>query len=221
MRSSKSTTESSSHVGNGLDPTAAGIDADIESLWTDDGLNDPLTVENFNRVLVGKPRNFYRTAPDKAYRRKCVILVIKSENSVGEEYFLVGDKMRGKIDEARPCTLVTVVDRVGYPRLWPLIEPRDGENDNDAWVSARAGARVGLARWTKLLWRARAYYTRDAEDGYAPDPDWSKLPPFADLIKSAFGEHGIINDESHPVYRALVGKPPTSAPADLDADPLC
>jgi hypothetical protein len=207
--------EAEAHEAEAVDQTPSGDDADIRELWTDDGLNDPLTTERYHKVPIGKSKSFFRTHPDKKYRRKCEILVLKSENSIGEEYYLIGPKMKGKIDEARPCTLVTVVDRLGYPRLWPLLEPRDGENDNDAWISARAAARQGLEKWIKILWKGRAFVTREAEKGYAPNPDWSKLPPFSELIRTAFGEHGVIRDESHAVYRQLFGK---SATTDADSD---
>ena len=38
----------------------------------------------------------------------------------------------------------------------------------------------------------RESMTREAQEGYAPDPDISKLPSFNELIKIAFGENGII-----------------------------
>jgi hypothetical protein len=49
----------------------------------------------------------------------------------------------------------------------------------------------------KLVWVRRAYQTREALPGYAPDPDFSKLPPFNDLVRLGFKEHGIIHDEKH------------------------
>ena len=124
--------------------------------------------------------------------------------------------MRGKIEEARPCTLVAVVYRDGTPRLWPLKFPRDGERDNEAWTSARSAARKAMDRWVKLVWSSRTYQTREAQPGYAPDPDWSKLPDYNELVKLAFGEKGIIRDESHPVYRDLLGSAPSKADRDDD-----
>ena len=44
----------------------------------------------------------------------------------------------------------------------------------------------------------RSYLTRDAQPGYAPDPDWKKLPPFNELVKAAFGPHGVIQDTDSP-----------------------
>jgi hypothetical protein len=132
--------------------------------------------------------------------------VHKSENMVGEEFYLIGAEMRGQIPEARPCVLVCVVDRTGMPRLWPIMRPRSGERDNAAWITSRQVARAGLHRWVKLVWAGRAFISREAEPGYAPDPDWSKLPPFLELAATAFGRDGIIRAATHPIYRHLFGK---------------
>jgi hypothetical protein len=183
-------------------------DADDISRLFDPELGDAITETVLHSILVRKPKDFFRTHPDKTYRRQTEIYTHKPEGMVDEQYYLIDPAMKGRIEEARPCTLVTVVDREGTPRLWPIPLPRDGERDNDAWKTARAAARVGLDKWVKLVWAKRAYKTRNAQQGYAPDPDWSKLPPFNDLVRTAFGEHGIIRDENHPIYRELFGVKP-------------
>jgi hypothetical protein len=50
-----------------------------------------------------------------------------------------------------------------------------------------------------LVWAGRSYTTRDAQLGYAPDPDWTKVQPYEELCAAAFGEHGVIDDEGHPI----------------------
>jgi len=190
---------------------------DIAKLWIDTGLGDALTTEHVHSIPIGKPRDFFRTHPDPAYRPRAEIYVQKSENVIGEQFFLIGPAMRGRIDEARPCILVCVVDRTGAPRLWPIMQPRHDEKDNAAWSSARAVAREGLGRWVKLVWKGRAYISRVADQGYAPDPDFGKLQSFNDLVKIAFGDHGIIHNEDHPIFRDLFGKVEQSEGND---DPL-
>lgn len=124
--------------------------------------------------------------------------------------------MRGAIEEARRCTLVTAIYRDGSPRLWPLKLPREGEHDNDAWISARSAAKVAMDKWVRLVWQRRAYLTRDAKPGYAPDPDWSKLPVFDELVRLAFGQNNIIRDHEHPIVRDLFGAAPGKRADDDD-----
>jgi hypothetical protein len=64
--------------------------------------------------------------------------VHKLEGQIDEQVYVIAPNMRGKILEARQCTLVTVVDRSGAPRIYPVPLPREGEKDNEAWISARA-----------------------------------------------------------------------------------
>jgi hypothetical protein len=63
-----------------------------------------------------------------------------------------------------------------------------------------------MQRWVRLVWaRGNGYLTREAQDGYAPEPDWGRLPPYSKLVVLGFGEHGIIRDRDHPIYRDLFG----------------
>ena len=87
--------------------------------------------------------------------------------------------------------------------------PREGEKDNSAWSTARAAARIAIDKWVRLVWNKRSYSTRDALAGYAPDPDWERLPPFNELVRAAFGQNGVIQDTKHPIYRELMGAPAT------------
>jgi hypothetical protein len=206
--------------GNGSEPKQIGPpeDArDYESLWLDPALGDGIVDVHYHKVTVDKPKDFFRTHPDKDYRRRAEIYTHKPEGAIEEVHYILDPSMRGQIPEARPCTLVTVIYRDGTPRLWPIKFPKESERDNEAWITARAAAKVGIDKWVKLVWVKRAYMTRDAQPGYAPDPDFSKLPSFTELVRLGFGEHGIIRDQSHPIYRELFGMPKQAANDD-DAD---
>jgi hypothetical protein len=47
-------------------------------------------------------------------------------------------------------------------------------------------------------------------------PDWGKLPAFNELVKAAFGPHGIIQDTTQPIDRELMGAPATVNTDDND-----
>jgi hypothetical protein len=199
-------------------PPAPKDAVDYESLWLDPGLGDGITNMSYHDVPTGKPRDFFRTVPDPAYRRRTEIYTHKPEGAIDEIHYILAPAMRGLIDEAQPCTLVTVVYRDGSPRIWPVKLPKDGARDNQAWSTARSCAKAGLDRWVKPVWVRNSYKTRDAQPGYAPDPDFSKLPSFDDLIALAFGENGIIRDTNHPVYRELFGSKPQATDDDDAGD---
>jgi hypothetical protein len=178
---------------------------DLNGLWLDTSLGDGLTDTRLHSVPVGKPSTFFRVIADPAYRRLTEIYTHKVEGQVEEQHYLIDKPMHGVIDEARRATLVACVYRDGSVRLWPLKLPKEGEKDNEAWMTARSAARIAMERWVKLLWQRRAYLTRDAQPGYAPDPDVSKLPTFNELVRLAFGDHGIIRDRDHPIVKDLFG----------------
>ena len=181
---------------------------DIDSLWLDPKLGDGLVDVHRYNIPMGKPRDYFRVISDPKYRRLAEIYTHKVEGQIDEQHYLIAPPMQGKIEEARRCTLVTCIYRDGSLRLWPLKQPRDGERDNDAWKSARAAAKVAMEKWVKLVWVRRAYLTRDAQPGYASDPDCSELPPFDELVKLAAGAHGIICDDKHRIVLDLFGAPP-------------
>ena len=180
--------------------------SDMSDLWLDPALGDGLTDTLWHSVPVGKPRDFFRVHPSADYRRRTEIYTHKPEGQIEEQHFIVAEPMRGRIEEARPATIVTCIYRDGSPRLWVLKFPKEGEKDNEAWTSARAAARDGMKGWVRIVWVRRTYKVKPAQPGYAPDPDWSKLPTFDQLITLAFGQHGIIRDTNHPVYRDLIGE---------------
>jgi hypothetical protein len=200
-------TQEASDAGTGDDKKIADAD-DIEALWEDDSLGDPLTTTHVHNIPVGKPKDFFWACSDRKYRKKTWLYAYKSENVVGEQYFIVDRPMRDRVRRARPCTLLAVVDRAGAPRIWPLWSPRPGENDNIAWITARSVAREGLTNWTRLEWinPTVGYASEAADPGYAPVPDFSKLPPFNEMIKTAFGPDGIWRNEENRAYRACFGK---------------
>ena len=195
------------------------VDAmDLRGLVVPDSGDDPLTKTTIHHVPVDKPKTFFRVHPDPAYRKKFFVYKLKLEGVVGEQHFIVADSMRVLVDEARLCILATCVYRDRSIRLWPLWLPEEGERDMVAWSTARSAARESIDWWTKIKWQgANGYKSTPAQPGYAPEPDWLKVPPYDVLIGTALGESGIIRDESHPVYRDhILGAAQEKADGDDD-----
>ena len=149
-------------------------------------------------------------------RRRTEIYAHKPEGAIDTTYYIVGPEMRGRLVEARPCILAAYIYRDGSLGLWPLMLPRENERDNTAWSTARAAARLAIDKWVRLIWSGGSFLTRDALPGYAPDPDLTKVPAFNELVKAAFGPHGVIRDPKHPIYRELMGAPATLNDDDAD-----
>jgi hypothetical protein len=177
--------------------------ADLSGLFVDAD-HDPLTETILHAIAVDKPKDFFRTHPNPDYRRRCYIYTLKVEGQIEEFNYIVAEPMRDLVPEAKLCLVTTCIYRNGTLRLWLLKLPKEGEKDQMAWSTARAAARDALTKWTKIVWVGSKYNTRSAVEGYAPDPDISKIPPFERLVELAFGAYGVIRDETHPVYREQI-----------------
>ena len=190
-----------------VSPSPTPNDAlDIEALWLDPALGDGLVDASWHSIPVGKPRDFFRVHPDPSFRRQAQSTPTRSKaRSTRRITFWVrrcaaGWRRRGM------CFRYLHLSRRLAAALAGDIAAQ-AQKDNTAWSTARAAARVAIDKWVRLVWSKRSYLTRDALPGYAPDPDWGKLPAFNELVKAAFGPHGIIQDTTHPIYRELMGAP--------------
>jgi hypothetical protein len=196
---------------------------DIDELFIRTGADDLLTSTVLSQIPVGKPKDFFRTVPDPAYRQKTEIFVLKVENQIDEQTFIIGPKLRGQMEGAQPCWLVTVVDRMGNPRLWAVKLPKEEDGkDCAAWSTSRAAVKTGLTKWVRIAWvnNSTGFKEYQAQKGYAGEPDFSKLPPFKDLVRAGFGKNGVIRDETHEVYRNRMGLPALGEADDDETDPF-
>jgi hypothetical protein len=192
----------------GSDSSPIPTDAlDYASLWLDPALGDGLTDAIWTSIPIAKPKDFFRVHPNPAYRRRTEVYTHKPEGVIEEQHFILAPAMQGRIEEARPAIIATCMYRDGSPRLWPLKSARANEKENEAWSSARAAARTAMTKWVRIVWSRRQYNIIEAQDGYAPEPDWGRLPSFDQLVELAFGKQGIIRDKEHPIYRDLMGNP--------------
>jgi hypothetical protein len=182
---------------------------DMERLWVNPLHGDGITSPGLLNIPVGKPGRyeFIRAHPDEGYRRCAVVVPVKDREGFEETFYLVQQDLAAKLElDGKPYILCTVIDRLGNLRIWPVRLPAEGEKDNKWWESARLAVRRAIDIWLRVIPGRAGYATIDAEPGYAPEPDWSKVKPFNELIKIAFGEVGIIKSMDHPVVRELFGK---------------
>src|SRR5262245_35871398 len=89
---------------------------DIESLWSSPSITDDLAVTALHTVAVGKPKDYFRVIPDRAYRKRCDLYLHKPEDQIEREYYIVAPSMKDRFEGARPCLIVTVINRVGTPK---------------------------------------------------------------------------------------------------------
>ena len=68
---------------------------DFDSLWLDAGLGDGITDVHFHTVPTGKPRDFFRTHPDAAYRRRTEIYTHKPEGAIDEKHYIIAPSDAG------------------------------------------------------------------------------------------------------------------------------
>lgn len=177
----------------------------IDRLFRPSPMGNLLTTTSYNSIVVGKPRDFFRVIKDEKYHAHVELYCHTTEGTSDKTFYIVAPEMDGRIGEARPYYLITCVDRVGTPRLWPLRLQKDGENENEAWTSARRAAKLATDKWLRIRWERRSYVTVEASENYAPDPDITSLPSLSELVALGFGPHGVISDENHSVYRELYG----------------
>jgi len=84
--------------------------------------------------------------------------------------------------------------------IWPL------HRSETTWFrAAKRAAKVATERWVAVVARrsANTYDLIEPED-VIPEPDWSVLPPFTEMVESAFEDH-MITHLDHPFLRKLRG----------------
>jgi hypothetical protein len=105
------------------------------------------------------------------------------------------------------CLLVPYIDATGRWGLWPIKKNAEGwayDWAHSAWAEVCKNAGVWVAR-EKNIGSRRAYSFR-IRPHQLPKPEWAKEFFEGRIWKyPALGERQLISDESHPVYRELMG----------------
>jgi hypothetical protein len=148
------------------------------------------------------PQDFVRVHPDPAYRENFAMIELKDER---EDYLVLPDVAPLLPGEVVCKTIFTAINRQGVVFLWPVRLPSPDDKLNAWWVSARDAAERSMARWLRVRANmALGAYEMIVAEREIPDPDWSEVEPFQDLLRIAYGAR-LVTDLDHPVIRRLRG----------------
>jgi hypothetical protein len=185
--------------------------ADIESMFVDPLMPGGAVTRVVQKIAVGKPDKavFYRAHPNDSHHRTVYLIVDASTNSSDETNYWVDPAIAGELaHDAKYYSLSTLVDREGNVRLCRTRLPKQGEKDNLYSETMRMAIQMAKEYWVRIIANqiTGRYDTLRADRSYAEDPDWSKVPPFNELVKSAFAPDGIVKRLDHPIVHKLMGR---------------
>lgn len=147
------------------------------------------------------PKNkFVRVHPSSEYRMNGVLTL--TDLDTGEIYYVSPDLDLPEFiaNQTRVTDLYAAQMSDGSMFIWPL------HRSETSWYrAAKAAIRVAVSKWVAVVARraANTYDLVEPED-LIPEPEWSPLPPFAEMLESAFEDH-MITSLDHPFLRKLRG----------------
>jgi hypothetical protein len=143
---------------------------------------------------------FVRVHPSPEYRMNGVLTL--TDTDTGEIKYVSPDlELPDFIEtQTRVTDLYAAQMSDGSFFIWPL------HRSETSWFkAAKAAIRMAKDKWVAVVAR-RAANTYDliAPEDEIPEPNWSELPPFAEMVEAAFEDH-MITDLDHPFLRKLRG----------------
>jgi len=151
--------------------------------------------------LQKPPKNkFVRVHPASEYRLSGVLTLTDLDTS--EVYYVSPDLELPDFisSQTRVTDLYAAQMSDGSMFIWPL------HRSETSWFrAAKAAIRIAVSKWVAVVARraANTYDLIEPEDSI-PEPDWSSLPPFAEMLESAFEDH-MVTSVDHPFLRKLRG----------------
>lgn len=143
---------------------------------------------------------FVRVHPSADYRVSGVLTLTDADT--GEIYYVSPDLELPEFIESqtRVTDLYAAQMHDGSFFIWPVHR-----SDTTWYRAAKQAVAAAGRRWVAVVARrsANTYDLIEPEDAI-PEPDWSALPPFMEMVESAFDGH-MITDIDHPFLRRLRG----------------
>jgi hypothetical protein len=192
-------TKTSPNLMNPLDLNALRIQPDTEMVPTE---------RIYTSVPIRKPKNteFFRISPDPGHRFPCLIYQDRDDR---DAIFIVPPSViatAGVEIPAKRVELRLAVTRGGAPFLWGVPLP-DPNGRSISWhTSAAEAAHLAQTRWVRMAAdMSVGLYNVVVASGAIPDPDWSSLPAFDELLQTAI-KGRIVDAPDHLILQRLRGE---------------
>jgi hypothetical protein len=187
---------------NSLIATAAEEEA-AEAIVNRKAIAEP-EAKKVTRVPVRKvgSKDFYRIKHDQAYRMVGARL-IEDRHVNNKGFFLLasGVKVPSSLrKDVRSASLYTGMNHIGDVFLVTVLK-----SDTTWYDSAREMVQVATKQFIKVVANnAAGCYDYYEPGGVIPEPDWSAIPSFPELLALAFKDR-IIENSDHKALRSMLG----------------
>jgi hypothetical protein len=149
------------------------------------------------------PQDFIRTHPSLDYRGTFAVIKLRDDR---DAFYLVVPEIAKQLPgEFFMATIFTAINRQGIVFLWPVRLPT-GDNRTQEWHRSEMEA----AERTQTQWlRVKANMSLGAYEmfeplGMIPEPDWSTLPTYQELLSIGFRGR-LVDRLDHAVVQRLRG----------------
>jgi len=143
---------------------------------------------------------FVRVHPSASYRMGGVLTL--TDTDTGEINYVSPDLELPEFIESqtRVTDLYAAQMHDGSFFIWPVHR-----SDTTWYRAAKQAVATAMRKWIAVVARrsANTYDLIEPEEAI-PEPDWSALPPFMEMVESAFDGH-MITRTDHPLLRRLRG----------------
>jgi hypothetical protein len=179
---------------------------DLENLRLNPSYVETAGVKKLRNTVPARrpsPQDFVRVHPDPTYRENFGMIELKDDR---EDYLVLPHLVPQLPGEIVFKTIFTAINRQGVVALWPVRLPSPDDKPNAWWQSAREAAELAMTKWVRM----RANMSLGAYDLFTaesdiPDPRWSELESFQDLLRIAYRGRLVV-DLDHPVIKRLSGR---------------
>jgi hypothetical protein len=157
-------------------------------------------------VPVRKPnrQHFIRTHSSSEYRGTFALIKLSDDR---DAFYLIVPEIAKKLPgEFFMSTVFTAINRQGVVFLWPVRLPAPDGRTLEWHRSEMEAAERAMEGWLRVKANMSLGANEMFEpDGVIPNPDWSDLPSFQELISIGFRGH-LVDRLDHAVVQRLRGK---------------